>query len=221
MNGKSSIELLQEMINKLSRRKVIRVRFTAGTLALSGCFVPDAEQRNRFLGFEDIEVVDRDGDRYTVRVVPRTSLVGGDGWARFHDVLVIGLDEEGDVVCESRRGTITKSDTLDAVSLNCNGFPHTIRYDARESTCSEDTEIARAEYDGKRDERHVWRSVEPECEVSKLSVSVLLNCGDAREVSAKAQGAFEKGPFKVGYRIRTRRSPSVIQSPGSAIVEVE
>lgn len=58
-------------------------------------------------------------------------------------------------------------------------------------------------------------------EVSTPSVSVLLNWGDAREVSAEALVAFEKGPLKFGYRRRTRGSPSVIQSPGSAIVEVE
>lgn len=152
---------------KCNRRKILCSLGGLIPLGLAGCYGASDYPRHRHLGFDGIEVIEQSDSTYVVQVTPSMSWAAeSEEWATFHEVVLSGFSESGKRVCQRELGDVRGRGSLDPVTLTCSAFPHVILYRASKSPCEEDTRIERAEYSGKREERHVWTATERECEPS-------------------------------------------------------
>lgn len=127
---------------------------------VAGCGAYDFP-RYRRLGFEHLKIDGRDSN-YEIEARVRVEAEPEDEeWATFHQVGFIVTTKTGDRVCSTTLGEVTTE--LRRIDLTCAQFPYAISLKAEESPCDVDTEIERAIYDGKHDEKRVWRVTEQEC----------------------------------------------------------
>lgn len=105
--------------------------------------------------------VEEEGSEWilTVEVTAGATGFADDTKEAFHDVVLLAYSENWELVGRGEVGDfpdISRIETRE-VTVRCDGFPHRITYDARESPCERNTEITILTYQGKQENvGRVW-----------------------------------------------------------------
>lgn len=141
-----------------SRRDLIVGAVSGWLLSLPGCIETGLPQR-RDLQFGDIHVEGGGNENYELQIEYEYRAAEGSGsWRSFHDVRLLGYDENRNVVCEEQIGTVGPGDhrfKTEELITECTGFPYLLTFDAEESPC-EDTYIEVVAYLGEKDGQPTW-----------------------------------------------------------------
>lgn len=134
----------------MNRRTLLQIGTVGALPAFGGCGAYDFP-RDRALDAIEIEVHKEASDW----VLTLTVKAGATGFAdesreAFHDVILLAFDEDWDQVCSKSVGDFSSLDPVETrqVTVQCDGFPHHITFQAAESPCDKNTRILISSYSG-------------------------------------------------------------------------
>lgn len=143
------------MAKNLTRREVLTLTALA-PIPLSGC-VPEGSA-HADLGMEIINVSENN-DGYDVVIEVEGSTQGNLG--PFRNVSIVGYSGSESIVCRHVIGDIQTPNNIDKQHFNCQGFPHTLRFNLEQDPCSEQFSIYKRVYDNATG---AWRETSNKCE---------------------------------------------------------
>lgn len=152
----------------ITKREIVGAAASAISILVSGCF----KMRHRSLSFNGVNVA-KPGDEYEASVVVKAgaSNIENLDWGTFHDVeLVVMTEEEKEIHRESIGDIGGSIGVTETHSFSVRQVPHYLVYDARESTCDEQTRIDKA-VRIKHEGEYLWRISEMTCEEEKEFLS--------------------------------------------------
>ena len=122
---------------------------------LAGC-TPDYPSYKR-LDIGSTEVEKQDGEWMIRLSVENRNTMSGEQ-ADFHEVRLVGFDEERELVCKKSIGTVQGRQTVQQmdVTVKCNRFPEILTFDAAESPCHSEVQIVILFFSRVEDGEYVW-----------------------------------------------------------------
>lgn len=159
----------------ISRRHTLRAASCVLFALLAGC--PSIfQERYRRLGFSGIDYLETNGMSTIQFDISFTSVGGTESWRAFHDVRVVGLDTEGNVLCRESVGRIPDRDGVSAahveVELACDTRPDILEIRAAECPCDRDTTLGRAQWDSVDNEPSQYMYGDRECDQTETSPDI-------------------------------------------------
>lgn len=135
-----------------TRRDILAIGGTTAIAVLSGC----GGRESRSVEIRNM-TVKRENQMWLGKLeLYLGETMENESEAAIHDITVLGYARNGQKVCSSNVGDLTKSDWVDdpkEVEITCSEFPDIITFSARESVCDGVTSIPIVLY---RPERETW-----------------------------------------------------------------
>ena len=167
---------LHEMIDRVTRRRILQAGLTAVTGMTAGCEwveVDDLAVPRRSLTIHGIGVEHTDSKVVVTVRIQLYAVGGNESFRRFHNVSIGGYDSQDEAICRKRLGDFNLNDDMvdrnREIELHCPEVPQTIRFTVEESPCDEDTHFEYFSYSEEQGGDHIFAQNDERCNKTDYS----------------------------------------------------